>query len=327
MQGSTVDRSSFERVAVLGFRRLGREEQALFFVIGLDQRHQFLITSAEPQIAQRLFVDREDAAGGAVFGRHIAYGRAIGKWQVVQTRAEELNELAHHSFLAQHLGHGQHEVGCGRALAQLALDAEADDLRDEHGNGLSEHGRLGLDTADAPSQNAQSVDHGGVRVGADQRVGICQRLVGFTLRSDKDDASKVFKINLVDDAGVRRHDGEVLERRLAPAEKCVAFLVALKLQLGVELQRLRCAELIHLHRVIDHQLGRLQRIDQLGIATQGLHCVAHGGEIDHGGNAGEVLQQYPARHEGDFAVGYGLWLPRSQRAHVVGFHGFAVFTT
>ena len=54
----------------------------------------------------------------------------------------------------------------------LPVELEADDLGDEHGDRLAEHGRLGLDAADAPAEHAQAVDHGGVAVGADQRVGI-----------------------------------------------------------------------------------------------------------------------------------------------------------
>ena len=34
--------------------------------------------------------------------------------------AVELDELADHALLAQHLRDGQHQVGRGRALAQLA---------------------------------------------------------------------------------------------------------------------------------------------------------------------------------------------------------------
>ena len=54
---------------------------------------------------------------------------ASGRWQAV---AEELDELADHAFLAQHLGDGEHEVGGGGAFRQLAGQLEADDLRDEH---------------------------------------------------------------------------------------------------------------------------------------------------------------------------------------------------
>ena len=86
--------------------------------------------------------------------------------------AVELDELADDAVLAQHLGDGEDEVGGGCAFAQLAGELEADDLRDEHGDGLAEHGGLGLDAADAPAENAEAVDHGGVGVGADERVGI-----------------------------------------------------------------------------------------------------------------------------------------------------------
>ena len=182
---------------------------------------------------------------------------------------------------------------------RLVLQPEADHLRDQHRDRLSEHGGLGLDAADAPAEHAEAVDHRGVRIGADQRVGISQRLARLAIRSDEDDARQVFEVDLVHDAGVGRHDGEVLERRLPPAQEGVAFFVALELQLGVELKRLRRAELIHLHRVVDDQLGRLQRIDQLGIAAERLHGVAHRGQIDDRRHAGEVLQQDAARHERD----------------------------
>ncbi len=275
-------------------------EQALLFVVRLDQANLFFAASAEPQVAQRLFIDREDAAGRAVLGRHVADGGAIGERQVVQAGAKELDELADDALLAQHLGDGQHEVGCGRAFAQLVLQAEADDLRDQHRNRLSQHGSFGFDSADAPAEHAEAVDHRGVRVGADQRVGIGQRLAGLAVRADEDHARQVLQIDLVNDAGVGRNDGEVLERRLSPAQEGVAFFVALKFQLGIELKRLRRAELIDLHGVIDHQLRGLQRIDQPGIAAQRLHGIAHGGEIDHRGHAGEILQQHAAGHERDF---------------------------
>ena len=87
-------------------------------------------------------------------------------------RAVEFDELADHAELAQHLGDGEDEVGGGGALAQFAGELEADDLRDQHGDGLAEHGGFGLDAADAPAEHAEAVDHGGVGVGADERVGI-----------------------------------------------------------------------------------------------------------------------------------------------------------
>ena len=86
--------------------------------------------------------------------------------------AVELDELADHAVLAQHLGDGEHQVGGGGALGQLAGELEADDPRDQHRDRLAEHRGLGLDAADAPAEHAEAVDHRGVRVGADAGVGV-----------------------------------------------------------------------------------------------------------------------------------------------------------
>ena len=94
--------------------------------------------------------------------------------------AVELDELADDAVLAQHLGDGEDEVGRGRALGQLAVQPEAEDLRDEHRHRLAEHRRLGLDAADAPAQDAQAVDHRRVRVGPDQRVGVREAVARST---------------------------------------------------------------------------------------------------------------------------------------------------
>ena len=130
------------------------------------------------------------------------------------------------------------------------VEPEADDLRDQHRDRLAEHRGLGLDAADAPAEHAEAVDHRGVRVGADERVG--ERLAVARL----DHARQVLEVDLVADAGVRRHDAEVVERGLAPAQEGVALAVALELELGVALEREPLGEHVDLDRVVDHQLDR-----------------------------------------------------------------------
>ena len=49
--------------------------------------------------------------------------------------------------------------------------------------------------------------------------------------------------------------------RLAPAQELVALVVALVLELDVALERVRRAEQVGDHRVVDDQLGRRQRVD------------------------------------------------------------------
>ena len=61
------------------------------------------------------------------------------------------------------------------------------------------------------------------------------------------------------DAGIGRNDGQIAKRGLSPAQEGVALFVADEFKFGIELKRLRRAEFVHLHRVIDHQFRRLQR--------------------------------------------------------------------
>ncbi len=95
-----------------------------------------------------------------------------GRDMLSRPGAEELDELVHHALLAQHLRDGEHQVGGGDAFLQFAEELEADHIRQEHVHRLAEHDGFGFDAAHAPAHHAQTVDHGGVRIGADQRVGV-----------------------------------------------------------------------------------------------------------------------------------------------------------
>ena len=146
--------------------------EAVRLRIGLDQLDILVRARGEAHVIERLVVDREEAAGRAVFRRHVGDRRAIGERHRRQAWAEELDEAADHALGAQHLRDGEDEIGGGDALVQLAEQLEADDFGNQHRHGLAEHRGLGLDPADAPTEHAETVDHRRVAVGADQRVGI-----------------------------------------------------------------------------------------------------------------------------------------------------------
>ena len=122
----------------------------------------------------------------------------------------------------------------------------------------------------------------------------------------------------MDDPGVGRDDPEVAERVLAPAEEGVALAVPAELQVGVGQEGARGPGLVDLDRVVDDQLDRLERVDLRRVAAQPLHGVAHGGQVDDGRDAGEVLEQDPARPEGDLADRDRLGVPVGQAQDVVG---------
>ncbi len=168
---------------------------------------------------------------------------------------EILDELSDHARRSQQLRDRQDEVGRGRALRHRAGELEADYLGDEHRDRLAEHRRLRLDSADTPAEDAEPVDHRRVRIRAHERVR--ERLAV----SRFDDARKELEVDLVDDARVRRDDLEVVERSLSPAQEGVTLAVPFELQLGVTEHRTCRCVFVHLHRVIDDELGGKLRID------------------------------------------------------------------
>ncbi len=192
------------------------------------------------------------------------------------------------------------------------MELDAEHLGDQHRHRLAEHRRLGLDPPDPPAEHAEAVDHRRVRVGADERV-----RVGLAILVEHD-PGEVLEVDLVDDARVRGDDGEVVERPLAPAQERVALAVAFELALGVDGEGLVGAERVDLDGVVDHELGRHERVDPGGVAAHRGDRVAHRGEVDDGGHAGEVLHQHARRRERDLAAGLGVRVPARERLHVRG---------
>ena len=307
-----------DRVRV-GRLLVGVVPQALRARVGLDELDLLGRPAGEGHVAQRLLVDREDRTGRAVLGRHVADRRPVGQRHVADAGAVELDELPDDAVPTQALGHGEHEVGGGGALGQRALQAEAEHVRDEHRQGLAQHRRLGLDAAHAPAQHAEAVDHRRVRVGADERV-----RVGDVVVVDEHHAGQVLEVDLVHDPGVGRHDLDAVERALAPAQEGVALAVALELELGIALEGGVRAEHVDLHRVVDHELGGDERVDLLGVAAEGGHGVAHRGEVDDGGHAGEVLHEHARGREGDLVGGLVGGHPGGERLDVLRAYADAV---
>ena len=127
---------------------------------------------------------------------------------------------------------------------------------------------------------------------------------------------EIFQIDLMADAGARRHDAEIRKRLLAPAQERIALLVALIFDDDVLLEGILCAEIIDHHRMVDDEIDFGERIDLFGIAAERLHRIAHRGEIDHRRHAGQVLHQHARGPERDFAIRGFLLQPAGHRLDV-----------
>ena len=303
-------------------RSLGAVE-TLRLGVGLDQRHGRGGTAGFIQIVDGVVVGREVAAGRAVFRRHVADGGAVLDREIIEAGPAELDEFVHDAALAQHLRDREHEVGGGDAFLELAGEPHADDLRQHHRHRLAEHGGFRLDAAYAPAEHGEAVDHGGVGIGSDHRVRIGDvdsdglAIDLGVLRAGPHRLRQVFEVDLMADAGAGRHHAEIFKRALRPLEEAIAFLVLFVFLVDVLLESGIVAEEIDDHRVVDDEVNRHQRVDALGIAAEVVHGVAHGGEIDHRRNAGEVLHQHARRPERDLVLGTLRLEPRRDRPDVV----------
>ena len=79
--------------------------------------------------------------------------------------------------------------------------------------------------------------------------------------------------------------------------------------------------------MVDHELGRDQRIDASRVAAEFRHGVAHGREVDDRRHAGEVLHDDARRREGDLAGGEFPGVGLGERDDVVAGDALAILVT
>ena len=120
MLGRTVPRSSSTISVKTGSAAALLDPHALGLGVGFHEGDAVLGPAGEAEVVEGGAVDGEDAAGGAVFGGHVGDGKAGGDGELVQARAEELDELADDALLAEDLGDVEGEVGRGAAFGEGA---------------------------------------------------------------------------------------------------------------------------------------------------------------------------------------------------------------
>jgi hypothetical protein len=140
-------------------------------------------------------VDREDRAGSAVLQTHVADRGAIGQRHLGHARSVELHEGACDAMMAQPLGDGQHQIGCGAPFGLRAGESYAHDFGDEHVHRTAEH--RWPRCLPPPAEDAEPIDHRGVGIGPDQRVGEGCAILG------EHHPDQVLQVDLVAESGSR----------------------------------------------------------------------------------------------------------------------------
>ena len=143
----------------------------------------------------------------------------------------KFDEFPDDLFPAEQLGDPQGQIGGGHPFTETPGQSHPDDLRGQKIDRLTEHAGLSLDPADPPADDPQPIDHGGVGIGADQRIRE-KDASPFSFPTEHD-LGQVFEIDLVDDADRWRNDLERIKGLLSPFQEFVALTVSLKLDLEI----------------------------------------------------------------------------------------------
>ncbi len=282
-------------------RRIPRvAPEPVFLGIGLNQRNTGLIPAGGAQIAQGFAINGKKAASGAIFRGHIGDGGPVGQRQHVQPASVKLDKFTHHALFAQHFDDFQHKVGAGGAFDHRAGQLKPNDLWDQHGNWLTEHRGLCLNPTNAPAQYGQTIDHGGMAVGADKRVRIGD-LFPVLVPVGPHGLCEIFQIHLMANPGAGGHNTEIVKGGLPPFQELIPLHIAFIFAVHIHLKRARIAKFVDHDRVVNDQIHGIERVDQLRVASQRFDAVPHRGKVNNGRNPGEILHQHAGRTIGDFA--------------------------
>ena len=321
--GSTQPRSSsmVSGVDRLGIARLA--EHPLRPRVGLDQRDLRFLAAAEPQVIERHHVDREDRDRRAVLGHMLP---SVARSAMVRSASPGPKNST--NFPTTPCLRRRSVIVSTRSVAVAPSSIAPVSLKPRTCGISIEIGWPSIAASASMPPTPQPITPSPFTIVVCESVptsvsGKQTRPSGAVVGHDH--AREILEVDLMDDAGVGRHDAEVVERVLAPAEEGVALLVARELELRVQLEGIGLGEVIDLHRMVDDELDRLQRVDAVGIAAEPGDAVAHGREIDHRRNAGEILEQHARRSKRDLPLGRALHVPFRQRLDVGGLHEPAVF--
>ena len=128
-------------------------------------------------------------------------------------------------------------------------------------------------------------------------------------------------------ANIGRHGTEILKCLLSPLQEHVSFAVAFQFAIGIKAECFRSSELIDLHRVVDHEIDLLQRIDLFRIASHFPDHIAHRGQIDDRRYSSEILHEHAGGTKSDFFIRGIGGNGRGDRPYIVGRDSGAVLKT
>ena len=207
----------------------------------------------------------------------------------------ELNELTNNLCLAEHFRDGENEVGCGDAWLEGTSEVNAYDIRGEEVHRLPQHPRLGFNSANAPADDSDAIDHGCVGVGTYEGVWVEEAIFG-----GKHALCEVLEVYLVDDTNAWWDDAECVKGLHPPLHELVALCVALEFNFHVAAESFRALGHIDLDGVVYDEVNGNKWFDDAGVFAERIDCAAHRRHVYEERNASEVLKDHTGYHKWNF---------------------------
>ncbi len=134
-------------------------------------------------------------------------------------------------MFTEHFSDGQHQVGRRSSHWKSALQFESNDSRYQHRYWLAKESCLSFNSANAPTKNSKTINHGGVRVSSNNCIGIsAERSRNFPSHNH---ARQEFNIHLVNNSRSWRHNFELIKGGLAPTEESITLSITLVFDINV----------------------------------------------------------------------------------------------
>ncbi len=294
LDGCKVEINDLGKIEGVAFG--GNTPETLGLVVVFDGGAEFCGATRATEVAGGDFVNAEKAHGRTVFGGHVSDGGAVGQAEGFGTGAVEFDEFADDFGFTEDFGNEQNQVGGGDTGIEGAGEIHADDFRNQESDRLAEHTGFRFNPADAPADDAKTVDHGGVGVGADERVWVKNAIFfKYAFR-------EVFEVDLVNDADAWRDDFKSVEGLFAPLEELVALAIAVEFEVEIFFQRVGSTGVIDLYRMIYHKIDGDKGFDHFCVAAHAIDGGAHRSEVNEKWHAGEILKHDASDDEGDFVI-------------------------
>ena len=129
--------------------------QACGFGVGFHQFHLRVVATGQFQIINGLLINSEHRGSRPELRGHVGNGGTVADGQASCTFAEKFDKCTNHALFTQEFSQCQHDVGGSNARLAFAGQLNADDIRQTHHGGTTQHYGFGFQTAHAYGNHAQ----------------------------------------------------------------------------------------------------------------------------------------------------------------------------